>query len=142
MLILSYTQFFHIQSSLLTVLIFSQLEQSRYQALTYILLSMHNIEIMAYKQMLPVRKLKENTLLPPVVPSIIFISLLPLLRCSHSKCDLLEALVLLQDLCTSEGHWSLPRFNLVIEADLAPPPLVVRRQETTMAHVAMLTTIF
>src|SRR6185436_14441953 len=50
---------------------------------------------------------KKNTLLPPVVPSIIFLMLLPLLASSPSKSYLLKTLVLLQDLFTTQRHWSL-----------------------------------
>ena len=69
--------------------------------------------------------LKKNTLLPPVLPSIIFLTLLPLLASSPSKSYLLKTLVLLQDLFTTQRHWSLPVFNFVIEADLVPSPPVL-----------------
>jgi len=40
--------------------------------------NVHHIQIMPYKQRLPVRQLEENVFLPPVVPSGFFLTLLPL----------------------------------------------------------------
>jgi hypothetical protein len=96
---------------------------------------------MSYKQGFPVRKLKENTLLPPVVPPIFFITLLSF-PSMLSKSHLLKTLIVLLHLLTTKRQWSFPGFKLVIEAHLVPLPLVLVGQKSAMSHVAMLRTIF
>jgi hypothetical protein len=86
--------------------------------------------------MTPSKEVKK-TLLPPVVPFSILITLLPPLpRSSCSKGYLLKTLVLLHYLFTTQQHWSLPHFNLIIEANLVPSPLVVCWQKLAMPHAA------
>ena len=85
---------------------------------------------------------KKNTLLPPVVPPFVFLVLPFFWCCRLSKFHLFKTFKLLKYQCTSQWYWCLPSFDLVVEADHVVVPWMVRGQETSMSHVAVLPPVF
>jgi hypothetical protein len=80
MLVLPYPKMLYVKMRLFTILTLTiHVKQRPNNAFTDILLDVRNIQVMPYKQFFPVGKLKKYTLLPLVVPPIVFFALLPLL---------------------------------------------------------------